>query len=381
MSTTQNSNNRGQAGVTKDGDTISDPGSAVQVITIEDGTKDGTVAFNVGNGYLYAASSGSNYLRTENTLSDNSSWLVTIADGVATIKAQGTNTRNWLRYNSASNNGQLFSCYASGQSDVSIYKRQGTGSAPLPKLAAPTVTADLNNDETGINVSWTAVANATSYVISGIGEDVTVEDATSYSFTELTSGAYTITVTAKAEGYKSAESEAKSVTVPSAESGDEGGASGEEKTITLTLNSNTTGNSSTNYVQTAYTFTYEGVTYSVNNWNPSSLQIRGNQTASNNMQSGSNFMLRNTTAIPGRIKSITITYTAGTIVATKTYAQVGSANITNQTTSASVQGTAGTGAVSWTFDDGGSYFAIGMTKGGTSGTTKAGTITVVYIAN
>ena len=228
LSTTQNNNNRGQAGVTKDGDTISDPGSAVQVITIEDGTKDGTVAFNVGNGYLYAASSGSNYLRTENTLSDNSSWLVTIAGGVATIKAQGTNTRNWLRYNSASTNGQLFSCYASGQSDVSIYKRQGTGSAPLPKLAAPVVTAELNDDETGINVSWEAVANATSYVISGIGDDVETTE-TSYSFEDLSSGTYNVTVTAKADGYRSATGSA-SVTVPSA-----GGQTEVEETISGTF--------------------------------------------------------------------------------------------------------------------------------------------------
>lgn len=217
LSTTQNNNNRGQAGITKSADksTISDPGSTVQVITVEDGTKDGTIAFNVGEGYLYAASSGSNYLRTEATLTDNSSWTVSIADGVATIVAQGTNTRNKLRYNSATNNGQLFSCYASGQSDVTIYKRQGTGSAPLPKLTAPVVTAELNDEETGINVSWDPVENATSYVISGVGEDVTTEE-TQYSFTELSSGTYTISVEAIAEGYKSATGTAEAVIVPSA---------------------------------------------------------------------------------------------------------------------------------------------------------------------
>lgn len=229
LSTTQNNNNRGQAAVTKDGNTISDPNSAVQVITIEDGTKDGTVAFNVGGGYLFAASSGSNWLRTEDDLSDNSSWAVTIDKGVATIKAQGTNTRNWLRYNSATNNGQLFSCYASGQSDVSIYKRQGTGSAPLPKLATPVVTVELNDDETGIDVSWVAVENATSYVISGIDDDVETTE-TSYSFEDLSSGTYNVTVTAKAEGYKSATSDTASATVPYVNTGS-------AKTYTLTITS------------------------------------------------------------------------------------------------------------------------------------------------
>ena len=214
LSTTQNSNNRGQANVTKSADksTISDPGSAVQIITVEDGTKDGTVAFNVGDGYLCAASSGSNYLRTEENLSDNSSWTVNITDGVATILAQGTYTRNTMQYNS---NSSIFACYSSAsQKAVSIYKRQGTGSAPLPKLTAPVVTAELNGDETGIDVSWEAVENATSYVISGISDDVETTE-TSYSFTDLASGTYTVIVTAKADGYKSATSSSAKVTVPS----------------------------------------------------------------------------------------------------------------------------------------------------------------------
>ena len=220
LSTTQNNNNRGQAGVTKDGDTISDPGSTVQVITIEDGTKDGTVAFNVGNGYLCAASSSSNYLRTENTLSDNSSWTVSITDGVATIVAQGTYTKNTMQYNQSSS---LFACYGSAsQKAVSIYKRQGTGSAPLPKLATPTVTAKLNADENGIDVSWTAVENAKSYVVSCTGKtDVIVTDAVKYSYTELSAGTYTISVTAKADGYKSAISESVTVTVPNTDVGGE----------------------------------------------------------------------------------------------------------------------------------------------------------------
>ena len=214
LSTTQNNNNRGQAGVTKDGDTISDPGSAVQVITIEEGTKDGTVAFNVGNGYLYAASSGSNYLRTETTLSDNSSWTVSIADGVATIVAQGTYTRNTMQYNQSSS---LFACYGSAsQKAVSIYKRQGTGSAPLPKLTAPVVTAELNGDETGINVSWNSVANATSYVVSCDGQEDKIVEGTSCFFNDLSSGTYVITVKAQADGYKSATGSSNSVVVPSA---------------------------------------------------------------------------------------------------------------------------------------------------------------------
>ena len=121
LSTKQNKNNRGQAAVTKDGETVTF-GDDVQVITLETGTVDKTFAFNVGEGYLYAASSGSNYLKTETTLSDNSSWKIEIdsATGVATITAQGLNTRNWMQYNQSSS---LFACYAAGkpQKDICIY--------------------------------------------------------------------------------------------------------------------------------------------------------------------------------------------------------------------------------------------------------------------
>ena len=122
MSSTQNSNNRAQAAVIKSGNTISEPGTSVQKLILEAGKTAGTFAFNTGSGYLYAASSSKNYLRTETTLSANSSWNITITTaGVATIKATGSNTRNWIRYNS-SNNPPIFSCYGSGQADISIYR-------------------------------------------------------------------------------------------------------------------------------------------------------------------------------------------------------------------------------------------------------------------
>ena len=119
MSTTQNKNNRGQVAVTKNGETLTYT-TAVQELTLKDGKTSGTLAFYTGNGYLYAASSSSNYLKTETTLSANSSWTITIANtGAATIKATGSYTRNWLRYNSSSS---IFACYASGQGDVCLYK-------------------------------------------------------------------------------------------------------------------------------------------------------------------------------------------------------------------------------------------------------------------
>lgn len=122
LSTTQKTNNRAAASITKSNNTVT-IGDDVQIITLESGTTAGRYAFNVGNGYLYAASSSNNQLKTETTLSANSSWAITIADsGIATIKATGSNTRNWLRYN-PNNGSPLFACYKSGQQDVVIYKQ------------------------------------------------------------------------------------------------------------------------------------------------------------------------------------------------------------------------------------------------------------------
>ena len=119
LSKTQNNNNRGVATVNISNNFINEISSDVQVITLENGTKSGSFGFNVGNGYLYAASSGSNWLRTQESLNNNASFKIEISSGVATIKAQGANTRNQLMYNSSAN---IFSCYASGQQSVAIYK-------------------------------------------------------------------------------------------------------------------------------------------------------------------------------------------------------------------------------------------------------------------
>lgn len=125
LGTTQNPNNRAAESITKDGNTVVNPGDAVQILTLEKGALDNTCAFNTGSGYLYAASSSSNYLKTQAEIDANASFRVSYADEVTTIKAKGTNTRNLLKYNSGS---KLFSCYGSGQVDVVIYSDgKGTG--------------------------------------------------------------------------------------------------------------------------------------------------------------------------------------------------------------------------------------------------------------
>ena len=138
LSTNQKSNNRGQVAVTKNGNSLV-INEEVQVITLEAGTKTGTYAFNVSDGYLYAASSESNYLRTETTLSDNSSWVITITEeGVASVVAQGENTRNVMQHNETSS---LFACYGSAsQKPIALYKKTNSEGVVL----APAISGETN---------------------------------------------------------------------------------------------------------------------------------------------------------------------------------------------------------------------------------------------
>ncbi|MBQ5690416.1 MAG: hypothetical protein IIV24_02885, partial [Alistipes sp.] len=89
ISTNQASNNRTGTAITKSSDknTLSTPSDKVQILTLKAGKNANTFAFYTGSGYLYAASSSKNQLKTETTLSANSSWSISIAStGVATIK-------------------------------------------------------------------------------------------------------------------------------------------------------------------------------------------------------------------------------------------------------------------------------------------------------
>lgn len=336
---------------------------------------------DAGGKYLYAASSSGNQMKGGASASSaHYYWTVECKNGAYSIVASKSSNRNVMQFN-PNNNSPIFSCYGSAsQTAVVLYPYSNVKPDTTPKIVV--------DSETTKNIGYEGGEVTFNYTLKNLdGQtlNVTVSDPEMLS-TSADDGVLTVIVASNEGEARNATitltcGEAEAILTIAQDMYEESGEDGGEKTITLTLNAATTGKSSSSYVSTATSFIYEGVTYNVNNWNPSSLQIRGNQTTQTNLQSGSNFMIRNTTAIPGKIKSIEITYTAGSVVAANTYAVVGASEITTQTTDGSTAGTAGTSAITWTFADGGSYFAIGMIKGGTSGTTKAGTITIAYEAN
>lgn len=125
LSTTQNTNNRSATTITKSNNTIT-LNAAVQIITLAQGSKTGTLSFAVGTkGFLCAASSKNNYLHTKTTPGTDGDWVISIMDGTATIQAQGSYTRNVMRYN-PNNDNPIFSCYASSSTTgilPAIYKK------------------------------------------------------------------------------------------------------------------------------------------------------------------------------------------------------------------------------------------------------------------
>ncbi|MEE1254592.1 MAG: InlB B-repeat-containing protein [Paludibacteraceae bacterium] len=141
LSTNQKSSNRGATAITKNGNTLTSPSADVQILALKAGSTSGTWAFYTGtDGYLYAASSSGNQLKTKTALDVHGSWTISITDGVASIVATGSSNRNIMQYN-YNNGSPLFACYSSAtQTSLALYKKVCTSSAPTTY----TVTYALN---------------------------------------------------------------------------------------------------------------------------------------------------------------------------------------------------------------------------------------------
>ncbi len=183
VSTTQNSNNRGQASVTKsdDGKKITDPGDNVQIFTLKKGSVDNTIAFNTGNGYIYAAGGGNN-LRTYSDLDEKGSFLVELtSDGTVLEASDESVSQKYLRYNGGSN---VFSCYtasSSVQALVNIYKLDGSGTdTPLIVVDDNEYTITVADAENGtVQASATAAKKGTEITL-------TINPAEGYTLDALT---------------------------------------------------------------------------------------------------------------------------------------------------------------------------------------------------
>ncbi len=162
----QKTNNRNAVVVSENGESITvtpgtDPSSETDVFQFTLGGNAGAWTFfdEVKGGYLYAASSSSNNLKTQTTLDANGEWSIVFnADGTAEVVAQGENERNNMRFNpNTSNNAPLFSCYAETSSvdtRVCLYKAGGSVEPdPEPTNYPTNFTATV--DGTDVTLTWT----------------------------------------------------------------------------------------------------------------------------------------------------------------------------------------------------------------------------------
>ena len=209
LSTDQKTNNRGQCAITKTGD-YAIVGDDVQYLTLEEGAVDGTFAFYTGSGYLYAASSDSNYLKTQTKNDANGSWTITISNGTASVVANGSNTRKVMQHNV---NSALFACYSSAsQSGIALYKGVDASNIVSEKLSSPEFDEDnFALNAKSITLVWNAVANAQKYLVTYNNEqkETTVNSITISELEPKTE--YTFYVTAIGDGVFYTDSDTVSI--------------------------------------------------------------------------------------------------------------------------------------------------------------------------
>jgi len=179
MSKLQKTNNRGAASVTIGSafnagkETVGIVSKDADVAVFIVGKSNGHITFYSGDskneennevaGYLYAAGSKSNILKTQKIVDSNAEWTVSVAaDGAATIKAQGTNSRNLMQYN-PNNSNPMFSCYTGGQDPIYIYLLGKTSS--VSSMSAEGVKAFAA--EGGVEVVADEAADVAVYTVAG----------------------------------------------------------------------------------------------------------------------------------------------------------------------------------------------------------------------
>ena len=159
-----------------------------------------------------------------------------------------------------------------------------------------------------------------------------------------------------------------------------GGASSTWATdYSLTPDKSSTGSSASTYITTLTEFEYEGISWNMNQWNPKTLQVKTNQSSA-----ASQFRFYNTSAFPGRITKVVITFSTLTIKDATLLMFKGGTSKVDKTT----EGTAGTWdsenkTLTWTpgASDDFTYFAFyqnGKAASGTNYLASENAIVVTY---
>ena len=161
MSTTQNTSNRGSTSVSISSNSISEIGSSVQVVTLENGQTSGSYRLSTGSGKYLTLSSDANKLTTSSNTDSSVDWIISVSSSGTTIKSAKYTSR-YLQYNATS---KVFAAYKSTQKNVSLYKEGSTSSGGntqtdyTPSFKAQTTNAKLNLSYTKSNSGSSTTSN------------------------------------------------------------------------------------------------------------------------------------------------------------------------------------------------------------------------------
>ena len=139
LSNEQKKNNRGAVAVILANDKITlEQNSMACQLVLKGSSSVGWSFDEVNGGYLYAASSSGNYLKTQSTLDDDGRADIRFEANIATITFKGTNKRNVMQYN-PNNGSPLFACYGSeSQKPLQLFKKvESIGNQVAAPVFAP----------------------------------------------------------------------------------------------------------------------------------------------------------------------------------------------------------------------------------------------------
>ena len=140
LSNEQKKNNRGAVAVILANDkiTLEQNSMACQLVLKGSSSVGWSFYDEVNGGYLYAASSSGNYLKTQSTLDDDGRADIRFEANIATITFKGTNKRNVTQYN-PNNGSPLFACYGSeSQKPLQLFKKvESIGNQVAAPVFAP----------------------------------------------------------------------------------------------------------------------------------------------------------------------------------------------------------------------------------------------------
>ena len=125
----------------------------------------------LGAGYLYASSSSSNYLKTQEENDANGIWSISFnsESAAATVIAQGTNTHKYMRFNSGSS---LFSCYVENSTVTGLVYFFEKVETPTPEPYTPeTITLNTSGYATFASTSavdFTSADGYSAWAVTGV---------------------------------------------------------------------------------------------------------------------------------------------------------------------------------------------------------------------